>query len=173
MPRAQYTVGGFNARYSPLPGSRGHYITPWDCLSYRGPLLFWLHYYYFCFDRLDREIFHDCLPPSFEDEPLLSLHFRVVLALKLPLLKAPVANAQSSEKQADVFSQRLLFSPNLTFVAVTFPGPFGLDDISHFLFKLKIASLTNPPQLRLIISSDHSLMVVSTIQLQEHQLLEV
>ena len=51
------------------------------------------------------------LPPSsFEDESLLSLHSRVVSALKPLLVRAPVANAQSVGKQANVFSQRILFS---------------------------------------------------------------
>ena len=94
-----------------LPRSRGHYITPWDCLSYRGAttvqppsttttsvLTGWTE--------------KSSMIASFEDEPLLSLHFRVVPALKPLLVRAPVANVQSAGKQANVFSQRLLKTHN-------------------------------------------------------------
>ena len=71
------------------------------------------------------------MPLAFEDEPLLSLHLRVVLPLK-PLLvgSAPVANAQSAGKHVNVFSQRLLFSS--TFVADTsLQVDLDSDDISR------------------------------------------
>ena len=89
-----------------LAGSRGHYITPWDCLSYQGG-----HY---CSGSttttsvLTGWTEKSSMIASFEDEPLLSLHFRVVPALKPLLVRAPVANVQSAGKQHNVFSQRLL-----------------------------------------------------------------
>ena len=168
-----------------LPGSRGHYITPWDCLSYRGATT--------------------VQPPSTTTTSVLtgwtekSSMIASLLKMSLfwvyisewcwlwspPLVRAPVANVQSAGKQHNVFSQRLLkthlwrkvnkqwdydgfcFRPISHLLLLHSRLHLDSDDISRFLFKLKIASLTNP---RMIISSEESLMVVIGIQLKEYQI---
>ena len=66
------------------------------------------------------------------------------------------------EKHVDLFSQRLLFSS--TFVAVTsLRVDLDSDDVSRTSYSNSIASLTNPPQLCLIISSHDSLSVIRIV----------
>ena len=79
-----------------LPGSRGHYITPWDCLSYRGG-------HYCSASTTTTSVLtgwteKSSMIASFEDEPLLSLHFRVVLALKPPFSQSASCKCSISRK---------------------------------------------------------------------------